>query len=201
VVNSEELDFAILKLQEPCDELPAPCIFSTGVTIMDPGSDWSELEGQRLQLIGHPNGQPKQVDPMCSVVTTPQDSTAFYFYALKRGERIEQASQVYQNAKDKKRGLYHVSSFFEGSSGSPGILFRYGKKLLVVMHTRGFYLNDANKTSIEQGVLFTEIVRHVQECIEKARQDPSGQNLLRDMKLSDIFPGVNTWPELMDIDQ
>ena len=201
VMNSEELDFAILKLQEPCDELSAPCIFSTGVTIMRPGSDWSELEGQRLQVIGHPNGQPKQVDPMCPVVTTPQDSNAFYFYALRRGHTREHANEVYQKSKDKKRGLYHVSSFFEGSSGSPGILFQYGKKLLVVMHTRGFYLNDSNKTSIEQGVLFTEIVRHVQECIEKARQDPSGQNLLRDIKLSDIFPGVDTWPELMDIEE
>ena len=201
VMNSEELDFAILKLQEPCDELSAPCIFSTGVTIMRPGSDWSDLEGQCLQLIGHPNGQPKQIDPMCPVVTTPLDSTAFFVYALRRGEMSEQANEVYHKSKDKKRGLYHVSSFFQGSSGSPGILFQYGKKLLVVMHTRGFYLNDSNKSSIEQGVLFTEIVRHVQENIEKARQDLSSQNLLRDIKLSQIFPGANTWPELMDIDQ
>ena len=109
--------------------------------------------------------------------------------------------EVYQKSKDKKRGVYHVSSFFQGSSGSPGILFQYGKKLLVVMHTRGFYINGSNKTSIEQGVLFTEIVLHVQGCIEKARQDPSGQNLLRDIKLSDIFPGVDTWPELMDTEE
>ena len=201
LLSCVEMDFAILKLKERSDELPAPCIFSTGVTIMDPNdSRWSLLEGQCLQLIGHPNGQPKQLDLFCPVITTPQDSSAFYFYALRRGETNAQACNAYFDSQDPKRAMYHVSSFFHGSSGSPGILFQYGKKMLMVLHTRGLYLYDPDKTFIEQGVQFTEIVKYVHECIQLAQGDPSGQNRLRGVRLTDIFPGVGNWSSCpMDI--
>ena len=203
LLSCVKMDFAILKLKERSDKLPSPCIFSTGATIMDPlDSPWSLLEGQCLHLIGHPNGQTKHLDLFCPVVTAPQDSSAFYFYALKRGGTNAEACNAYLDSKDPNRGMYQVSSFFEGSSGSPGILFWYGKKLLVVLHTRGLYLEDPYKTSIEQGVQFTAIVKYVDERIQLAQEDRSGQgNRLKGVRLTDIFPGVKNWSSCpMDID-
>lgn len=201
VSGSEELDYAILKVKERNDKVPPPCIFKTGVTIMDPHSfNWSKLEGHRIHLIGHPNGQKKDVDFMCPVVT---DGLELYVYALRRGKESAQANTAYRNAKMPKRGMYHVSSFFYGSSGSPGILFQYGKKLLVVLHTRGVFLSDQNRSFIEQGVQFTEIVKHVNESIHLARKHRSGQNGLKGVRLTDIFPGVDAcnWSSSpMDID-
>lgn len=201
VSGSEDLDYAILKLKERNDKLPPPCIFKTGVTIMDPHSfNWSKLEGHRIHLIGHPNGQRKDLDFMCPVVT---DGVELYIYALRRGKESAQANTAYLNAKMPKRGMYHVSSFFYGSSGSPGIFFQYGKKLLVVLHTRGVFLDDESRSFIEQGVQFTEIVKHVNECIHLAQEDRSGQNRMKGVRLTDIFPGVDTfnWSSSpMDID-
>ena len=93
--------------------------------------------------------------------------------------------------------MYHVSNFFEGASGSPGILFLNGRKMLVLVHTRGFYIPGANRPVIEQGVLFTEIIKHVKRCIENANQELYGQNV--SVTLNDIFPGVvYAWPELLN---
>ena len=201
VSGSEDLDYAILKLKERNDKLPPPCIFKTGVTIMDPHSfNWSKLKGHRIHLIGHPNGQRKDLDFMCPVVT---DGLELYVYALRRGKESAQAKTAYLNAKMPKRGMYHVSSFFYGSSGSPGILFQYDKKLLVVLHTRGVFLDDESRSFIEQGVQFTEIVKHVNECILLAQEDRSGQNRMKGVRLTDIFPGVDTFnwsSSAMDID-
>lgn len=201
VLRSEELDFAILKLKEQSDRVPPPCIFCTGVTIPNPRNfNWSNLEGHRVHLIGHPNGQPKQVDPMCPVVT---DSLELYVYALKTGAESTQANEVYRQSKIAELGTYHVSGFFNGSSGSPGIVFLSGMKQLVVLHTRGVFLGGRNRSFIEQGVLFTEILKHVSEQIQLAQVDRSGQNRLKGVRLTDIFPGVDTcnWSSSpMDID-
>ena len=185
VFTSEELDYAILKLREPPHELP-PCIFTTGVTIMDPSKNpHPRLQGQKLRLIGHPSQQPKKIDPICPVFTIPQDGPAYHRYGLRKETLLE--------ITDQKRETYHVSNFFNGSSGSPGILFENDKKYLVVLHAKGFPLEDRNRSVIEQGVLFTEIVKDVQASIENAHQDPS-------IRLADIFPRVESWPELMDTD-
>lgn len=185
VSSSEELDYAILKLREPPHELP-PCIFTTGVTIMDPSKNPHHmLHGQKLRLIGHPSQQRKQIDPICPVFTIPQDGPAYHRYSLRM--------ETFLAVTDPRRETYHVSNFFFGSSGSPGILFENDKKYLVVLHTKGFPLEDPNRSSIEQGVLFTEIVKDVQESIENADQDPS-------IRLADIFPRVESWPESMDTD-
>lgn len=187
VSSSEELDYAILKLREPPHKLP-PCIFTTGVTIMDPSKNLHhKLQGQKLRLIGHPSQQRKTIDPICPVFTIPQDGPAYHRYSL----RME--TLTLKALTDQRRETYHVSNFFRGSSGSPGILFENDKKYLVVLHTKGFFLEDPKRSSIEQGVLFTEIVKDVQASIEKADQDPS-------IRLTDIFPRVESWPELMDTD-
>lgn len=185
VSSSEELDYAILKLREPPHELP-PCIFSTGVTIMDPSKNpHLMLQGQKLRLIGHPSQQRKKVDPICPVFTIPQDGPTYHRYSLRM--------ETFLALTDQRRETYHVSNFFFGASGSPGILFENDQKYLVVLHTKGFFLEDPKRSSIEQGVLFTEIVKDVQESIEKAGQDPG-------IRLADIFPMVESWPELMDTD-
>lgn len=199
VLSSKKLDFAILKLKELSSKVPPPCIFSTGVTIPNPRNfNWSNLEGHRVHLIGHPDGQPRQVDPMCPVVT---DSLELYVYGLRMGGTSAEANNVYHHSKTKAGGMYHVSNFFEGSSGSPGIVFRSGMKQLVVLHTRGVLLRDRNRSFVEQGVLFTEIVKHVNDLIELAQEDTSGQNRLGSVSLTDIFPGVENWSSCpMDID-
>ncbi|XP_068748577.1 serine protease FAM111A-like isoform X3 [Montipora capricornis] len=185
VSSSEELDYAILKLREPPHELP-PSIFTTGVTIMDPSKNPHHmLQGQKLRLIGHPNKQRKKIDPICPVFTIPQDGRAYHRYSLRM--------ETFLALTDQRRETYHVSNFFFGSSGSPGILFENDKKYLVVLHTKGFFLEDHNRSSIEQGVLFTEIVKDVKQSIENADHDPS-------IRLADIFPRVESWPELMDTD-
>ena len=199
VLRSEKLDFAVLKLKERSDEVPPPCIFSTGVTIPNPRNfNWSNLEGHRVHLIGHPDGQPKQVDPMCPVVT---DSLELYVYALRTGQESVQANKAYRQSKIAEGGMYHVSSFFYGASGSPGIVFLPGVKQLVVLHTCGVFLRDRNRSFIEQGVLMTEIVKYVYKCIQRAQKDPSGENRLCNARLNDIFPGVENWFSCpMDID-
>ena len=185
VSSSEELDYAILELSEPPPELP-PCIFTTGVTIMDPSKNPHHiLQGQKLRLVGHPRQQRKKIDPICPVCTIPQDGPAYHTYGLRM--------ETFLELTDQRRETYHVSNFFFGSSGSPGILFENDKKYLVVLHTKGFFLEDRNRSSIEQGVLFTEIVKDVQASIENADQGPG-------VRLADIFPMVESWPELMDTD-
>ena len=200
VLRSEKLDFAVLKLKERSDKVPPPCIFSAGVTIPNPRTfNWSNLEGHRVHLIGHPDGQPRQVDPMCPVVT---DSLELYVYALRTGEESVQANKAYRQSKIAEGGMYHVSNFFFGSSGSPGIVFLPGMKQLVVLHTRGVFLRDKNRSFIEQGVIMTEIVKYVYNWIQRAQKDPSRQNKLRNATLNDIFPGVENWFSCpMDIDE
>ena len=204
VVRYDELDFAILQVKNPANELP-PCIFSHGISIMDPNnSDWSLLEGQCLTLIGHPYGQPKQTDLLCPVVTEPLDSLEVYGHALRRSPKVEgEAEKECLDSKDSRRGKYHVGSFFHGSSGSPGIVLQNGKKRLVILHTKGFYLADPNRSFIEQGVLFTEVYKHVQKSIKEAQQVPlNDQNVLKDLKLEDIFPSVEGVGDVpMDIGQ
>ena len=184
VSSSEELDYAILKLREPLQGLP-PCIFTTGVTIMDPSKNPHHmLQGRKLRLIGHPSQQPKKIDPICPVSTIPQNDPAYHIYGLR----------TFLELTDQRRETYHVSNFFHGSSGSPGILFENNKKYLVVLHTKGFFLEDPNRSTIEQGVLFTEIVKDAQvSIIKNADQDPG-------ITLADIFPSIESWPELMDTD-
>lgn len=199
VSGSEDLDYAILKLKERDDKLPPPCIFKTGVTIIDPHTfNLSKLEGHHIHLIGHPNGQGKDIDFMCPVDT---DGCKLYNYSIRNGARIARANEVHRTTQNPKRVTYHVSSFFFGSSGSPGILFKDGKKQLVVVHTLGVFLDDQKRSVIEQGVQFTEIVKHVNECIQLAQGDPSDQDGLRGVRLTDIFPGVENWFSCpMDID-
>lgn len=174
VSSSEELDYAILELREPHQDLP-PCIFTTGVTIMDPSKNPHHmLQGRKLRLIGHPSQQRKKIDPICPVFTIPQDDSAYHIYGLRR----------FLELTDQRRETYHVSNFFYGSSGSPGILFENNKKYLVVLHAKGFFLEeDPNRSSIEQGVLFTEIVKDVQASIIKNADQAPGT-------IADIFPWV-----------
>ena len=192
VVRSGDLDYAILKMKETDDCLP-PCICSHGCSIMDPdNSDWSELHGLPLRLIGHPQGQPKQVDLRCTVDASPQDSLKYYVYTIRRGEKEAEAECL--TLKDKKRGTYQSSDFFYGSSGSPGIIRLPDKKLLVFLHCRGF-INERNEFFIEQGVLLTEIYKDVDKQIKDAQLSGTGDNPLKDIKLQDIFRSVDSEPK------
>ena len=191
VVRSGELDYAILKMKKKDYYLP-PCICSHGFSIMDPdNSDWSELHGGLLRLIGHPQGHPKQIDLRCTVDASPQDSLKYYVYTIRRGEK--EAEKECLMLKDKKRGTYQSSDFFYGSSGSPGIIRLPSKKFLVFLHCRGF-VNEQNKFFIEQGVLLTEIYKDVDKQIKDAQLSGTN-NPLKDIKLQDIFRLVDSEPE------
>lgn len=185
LVRSAELDYAILKMEEPEHVLP-PCICSHGCSIMDPGnSDWSKLHGLPLRLIGHPHGHPKQVDLRCTVDASPQDSLKYYVYTIRRGGK--EAEKECLMLKDKKRGTYQSSDFFDGSSGSPGIIRLPGKTLLVFLHCCGF-INERDEFFIEQGVLLTEIYKDVDKQIKDAQRNSFvPNNPLKDIKVQDIF--------------
>ena len=95
------------------------------------------------------------------------------------------AEKACLDSKDPRRGTYHVSGFFEGSSGSPGIVFQNGKEHLVILRTRGFYhLGDHTRTAIEQGVFLTEIYKGVQKRIMNCQQDHNSFPLWIKWKLS-----------------
>ena len=194
LVRSVELDYAILKMEEPEDVLP-PCIFSHGVSIMNPNnSDWRKLDKRPLRLIGHPQGEAKQVDLRCIVDASQQDGAEFYVDAIRNGVPDEEAKKECLKLKDDTRGRYQSSDFFEGSSGSPGIVRQHGRKWLVFLHCGGSKRRD--KFFIEQGVLLTEIYKDVDKRIKDAQQNHSvANNPLKDVELQDIFSSVDSEPK------
>lgn len=192
VVNCKDLDYAIFGMNEPPEKLPR-CIFSHGVSIMDPEKgDWRMLAGKPVRLIGHPQSEPKQVDLKCIVDARPQSGLECYAYTARRGEQFEgEAAKDYHEIKDRRRGTYQSSDFFHGSSGSPGLVLLNNRKWLVFLHTRGFK-TSRGKFYIEQGVLLTEVFKDVRKKIEQAQRDSSrGDNLLNDIRLEDLFPSVD----------
>ena len=188
VICSAELDYAILRMEKPHEQLP-PCIFSYGISIMNPTlleSNWSVLEDKPLRLIGHPEGEPKQIDLMCTLNARPQSGLECWCYTLRKGKEFEaEAANHYHECKYRRRRTYQTTNSFLGSSGSPGIVLLNDKKLLVVLQTRGFKDNEGN-FFIEQGVLLTEIFKDVQEQINEAQQDP-----LKNISVEDLFPSVD----------
>lgn len=192
VVNCKELDYAIFSMNEPPEKLPR-CIFSHGVSIMDPEKgDWRMLAGKPVRLIGHPQSEPRQVDLKCIVDARPQSGLECYTYTARRGKQFEgEAAKDYLEIKDRRRGTYQSSDFFHGSSGSPGLVLLNKRKWLVFLHTRGFR-TSRGKFYIEQGVLLTEVFKDVRKKIEQAQRDSSsGDNPLNDIRLEDLFPSVD----------
>ena len=188
VMCSAELDYAILRMEKHDEQLP-PCIFSHGISIMNPAwpeSNWSLLEDKPLRLIGHPRGEPKQIDLMCTINARPQSVLECWCYTLRKGKEFEaEAAKHYHECKERRRRTYQTINSFLGSSGSPGIVRVNDKKWLVVLHARGFK-DDKYNFFIEQGVLLTEIFKDVQEQINEAQQDP-----LKNISVEDLFPSVD----------
>lgn len=197
---SAELDYAILRLENPHEQLP-PCIFSHGISIMDPAfpdSGWSVLDHKLLRLIGHPEGGPKQIDLTCTITACPQSGLTCWVYNVREGEAFEgEAARDYHEINDCRRITYKTNNFFYGSAGSPGIVLLNGKKWLVVLHVRGFKDGQDN-FFVEQRVLLTEIYKDAQKQINEAQQGP-----LKDISVEDLFPSVDCaihtcWGEPME---
>ena len=197
MICSWELDYAILRMENPHEQLP-PSIFSHGVRIMNPTcpeSNWSLLDDMPLRLIGHPRGEPKQIDLMCTINASPQSGLECWCYTLRRGNNLRrgilspsleaEAAKDYHEGKDRRRRTYQSSNFFHGSSGSPGIVHLNDKKWVVLLHARGFK-DDKDKFFVEQGVLLTEIHKDVLKQINEAQQGP-----LKDISVEDLFPSVD----------
>ena len=200
VMWSTELDYAILRMEKPHEQLP-PCIFSHGISIMNPASpesNWSLLDDKPLRLIGHPQEEPKQIDMMCTLNARPQSDLTCLGYTLRKGKEFDaKAAKDYHEFKDRRRTNYQTSNFFHGSSGSPGIVLLHDKKWLVVLHAKGFK-DDKGYFFSEQGVLLTEVFKDVQRQINEAQQGP-----LKDISVEDLFPSVDcavhaSWGELME---
>ena len=192
IIYSWELDYAILRMENPNKQLP-PCIFSHDTSIMDPACperNWSLLDDKPLRLIGHPRGEPKQIDLMCTINALPQSGLECWCYTMRRRKEAEAeaeavAAKDYHEGKDRRRRTYQSSRFFHGSSGSPGIVHVGDKKWLVVLHARGFK-DDKGDFFIEQGVLLTEIFKDVEKQISEAQQGP-----LKDISVRDLFASVD----------
>lgn len=185
---SAELDYAILRMENAHEQLP-PCIFSHGVSIMNPAFPESNLfllGGKPLRLTGHPRGEPKQIDSMCPIYAHPQSGLESWCYTMRRGPKFEgEAAKDYYEATDPRRITYQTSNFFHGSGGSPGIVHQNNKKWLVVLHTRGF-ADDKGNFLMVQGVLLTEIFKDVQKQLNEAQQGP-----LKKISVEDLFPSVD----------
>ncbi|XP_019624457.1 PREDICTED: protein FAM111A-like [Branchiostoma belcheri] len=98
--------------------------------------------GSVIVLIGHPCGLEKKVE-FCAVEGVDNSSTI----CVNFGNPFVQPQTM----------TYHVSTFFHGSSGSPG----FDKDgYLVLMHCRGFYPYQSAQSAIEQGVLLSSVKAH-----------------------------------------
>jgi hypothetical protein len=155
--SSIELEYAIIKLSyNSIEELP-PSIASYGFII--PSLNRCLDEGKFLTLIGHPGGSKKATDVSCPV-KNHGDLDESVIVALGRREVA--------TLRKNSRQTYDVSTFMHGSSGSPGLLLN--EKLLMVLHCRGFFLEDDEddgESVIEQGILMSAIVADVSREIKK----------------------------------
>lgn len=142
LLKNESLDYAILKLKETEFELP-PSITDFNYQIALPGYNIDEP----ITFIGHPGGSAKLIDPSCPLKLASQDPD----------------SKLYIRQQEKNRSHYDVSTFFKGSSGSPGFLLH--SKKVVVLHSWGY---DVGKDfSFEEGILMSSIVEDVKTKLEK----------------------------------
>ncbi|XP_035672804.1 uncharacterized protein y4fB-like isoform X1 [Branchiostoma floridae] len=115
--------------------------------------------GSVIILIGHPHGQEKKVE-FCAVEGVNSNRTI----CVNFGNPFLQTEMM----------SYHVSTFFHGSSGSPG----FDKDgCLVLMHSRGFYPYQGAQSAIEQGVLLSSVKAHA-------------KLVLPGDKFSEIFPDM-----------
>ncbi|CAH1258989.1 FAM111A [Branchiostoma lanceolatum] len=105
------------------------------------------VRGSVIILIGHPDGHDKKVE-FCAVEGVDNNRTI----CVNFGNPFAQAQTM----------TYHVSTFFHGSSGSPG----FDKDgCLVLMHSRGFYPYQGAQSTIEQGVLLSSVRAHAKRSL------------------------------------
>ncbi|KXJ11415.1 hypothetical protein AC249_AIPGENE8599 [Exaiptasia diaphana] len=144
IIGSEDLDYIIFEIGKSDDvELPK----SVTSIFKIPSSVERANEGV-FHFCGYPDrADQKKVNLFCPV-RNPEECLVM---CLKNAEQ--------QLLQDPRRQCYDVSTFFHGSSGSPGVLLEYGA--LMVLHCRGFFLSDSNGSIIEQGVLMSAIVADV----------------------------------------
>ena len=158
VIYSEELDYIILEVEQQGDmELPK----SVTSFFKIPLSGERAQEGAILTLSGHPEGSQETVTNLICPVKNPTSLDESVVIGLSR------SFDTYRQLSDQRRQSYDVSTFFHGSSGSPGVLLRYG--VLLVLHCRGFFLGDTKRSVIEQGVLMSAIVADVANRLDDKR--------------------------------
>lgn len=156
--QEQELDYAILKLNLlDFKLLPPPSLLEYGYVIP---RDNTHLDNDiELSLIGHPGGTSKKIDVTCPI------------------KRLN-------NWWDKNTQTY-VSTFYQGSSGSPGVLMDKG--MLVVLHCRRSPINDG-QSDLAEGIMMSAIF-----------QDVYRKTNFNDKIIEDIF-GRQLFCESMEID-
>jgi hypothetical protein len=189
-VSSENLDYAIIELDNMC-ELPAS-VTDNGYCIAPAGRQL--MGGECLTLLGHPDGQKNKVDVSCPI--KHQEDIKEHLELVRSKLEALNLEQQFKEQQFKDHSLcvhevcdnphnvtYDVSTFFWGSSGSPGFLMQ--EKLLVVLHGHGILLKGTRKDHVlEYGILMSSIVRDVKNKID------SGE--IQGATLDDIFGGFTS---------
>ncbi|XP_020904842.1 uncharacterized protein LOC110243120 isoform X2 [Exaiptasia diaphana] len=159
VIKSKELDYVVLQVSEPNNwELPKSV---TSFFTIPPFRKCNQ-EGVFLTFSGHPEGSNETVTDWLCPLKSPDTLDNRVVIGLSMYDRNQ--------LRDPRRQTYDVSTFFHGSSGSPGVLIHEG--YLMVLHCRGFFLQDDNQSKVEQGILMSAIVEDVKQKlgVEKAEE-------------------------------
>ncbi|XP_031567289.1 uncharacterized protein LOC116302196 [Actinia tenebrosa] len=149
----EELDYVILEMCSKNGNRLPPSVTDLGYNIAPPGHQLKS--GEYLTFIGHPGERRKQIDVTCPIKLQQDIQKDLHKYDAST------VSLILEACNHPDHATYDVSTFFEGASGSPGILME--KKLLVVLHKGGF-----ENRALEFGILMSSVVKDVMTKIGNA---------------------------------
>ncbi|KXJ07592.1 uncharacterized protein LOC110250339 [Exaiptasia diaphana] len=148
ITYSVELDYAIIEVKKP-KHRELPISVTSSFTI--PCLVKSPEQGMFLTFSGHPNGSRETMTNLFCPLKSLESLDERVVMGLSKNE--------HEALIDPKRQFYDISTFFYGSSGSPGVLLQDG--FLLVLHCGQYPLNDGLGGAIEQGVLMAAIVADV----------------------------------------
>ncbi|KAJ8300076.1 hypothetical protein KUTeg_021595 [Tegillarca granosa] len=141
IYTNEDLDTAILTLQEDEKEFPKPV------------QNFAEIdESKHTYLLGHPDGNPLRYDPKIELVSLDEK----IFESAKKWSLKNYHEDGYEGITDRRKILFHTS-FQHGGSGSPGVMLTsHDKVTVVLMLLKGFPSFYFNKFDEKEKKLFIE---------------------------------------------
>jgi len=126
-ISNKDLDFTLLTI-EPFEGLPKP------IKVPTHGKPFNYAKEQRCNIIGHPNGDPKQIAVQKNTIT-----------------------DIFEN----KSTLHYTTDTQKGSSGSP--VFNNKWELIALHHKAGqSKIEDGNPIWItNEGIIFDKIIEYL----------------------------------------